>query len=116
MKTYSGYRILDTGGHPKQAVVTVHEEGKPPRPLDLRHDLRRHSEEFNWGYNGSGPSQLALALAADMLGDDEHAQDIYQQLKFKLVGRMPHDGWSLSEAQLRQAIRDIQRRGHDRSP
>jgi hypothetical protein len=82
MKTYAGYRRLDTRGNPVQALVAVHEDGKEPRPLHLRHDLRRHSAEFNWGYPGSGPAQLALALAADVLGDDEQAQDVYQRLKF----------------------------------
>src|SRR5437588_524485 len=73
-----------------------------------------HGPEFNWGYGGSGPAQLALALAADVLGDHEAAQDVYQRLKFRVVGRLPHDGWSLTEQQLRQAIRDIQQRDQDR--
>jgi hypothetical protein len=73
MKSYAGYRVRDANGRPLHAVVTVHEPGREPRPLNLRHDLRRHSEEFNWGYGGSGPAQLALALAADVLGDDEQA-------------------------------------------
>jgi hypothetical protein len=55
-----------------------------------------------------GPAQLALALAADVLGDDDRAQDVYQRLKFKVVGRLPKDGWSLTEDQLRQAIADIE--------
>jgi len=50
-----------------------------------------------------------------VLGDDEAAQDVYMALKFKLVGRFPHDGWSLTEEQLREAIRTI-RRSQDRSP
>lgn len=45
-----------------------------PRPLEPRHDLRNHSPDgFEWGYSGSGPAQLALALAADVLGDDDRA-------------------------------------------
>jgi hypothetical protein len=108
MKAYTGYRVLDQRGHPVANQVMVHEEGRPSRPLALRHDLRLHSQEFNWGYGGSGPAQLALALAADVLGDDEQAQDVYQSLKFKVVGRLPADGWSLSEDQLRQSIREIQ--------
>lgn len=115
MKQYTGYRIRDARGHFVQAVVTVHEPGQAPRPLDLRHDLRLHSSEFNWGYGGSGPAQLALALAADVLGDDEQAQEVYQPLKFRIVGRLPDDGWSLSEEDLRASIREIQQRGRDRS-
>jgi hypothetical protein len=67
-------------------------------------------------YAGSGPAQLALALAADVLGDDERAQDVYQRLKFKLVGGLDREGWSLTEAALRSAITTIeQERGRGRS-
>ena len=35
------------------------------RPLDPRLDLCSHSPSgFEWGYGGSGPAQLALALLA----------------------------------------------------
>jgi hypothetical protein len=50
-----------------------------------------------------------LALAADVLGDDEAAKEVYQRLKARLVATLPRDGWALSEEQLRQAIHDIQR-------
>jgi hypothetical protein len=112
-KIYTGYRNPPGGG----CAVTVREEGKEPRPLDPGTDLRNHSATgFQWGYAGSGPAQLALALAAEVLGDDELAQDVYQRLQFRLVGRPPHDGWSLTEDRLRQAIRDIQDRDQGRSP
>jgi hypothetical protein len=56
--------------------------------LDPRLDLRNHSPTgFEWGYGGSGPAQLALALAASRLPDDL-ALILYQRLKFKLVGRL----------------------------
>jgi hypothetical protein len=115
MKTYTGYRQRNASGHPTAFTVIVHEPGQAARPLDLRHDLRCHSSEFNWGYGGSGPAQLALALAADVLGDDEAAQEIYQRLKFRVVGRLGEDGWLLTENQLRNAIEQIQQeRGEGR--
>jgi hypothetical protein len=108
MKTYTGYRT------PQGCIVKVH-EGETSRELPLRHDLRRHSEAFEWAYNGSGPSQLALALAADVLGYTEAARDVYQALKFKLVSRLPHDGWSLTEEQLRQVIDELRDRDRGRT-
>lgn len=81
LKTYTGYRLPGDQDTAAQAIVTVHEEGRSPRPLDPRFDLRRHSDYVNWGYGGSGPAQLALALAADVLGDDDAAQDVHQKLK-----------------------------------
>lgn len=55
-------------------------------PLKPRLDLWSHSPTgFNWGYNGSGPAQLALALLADALGDDQLAITLYQPFKNAFV-------------------------------
>jgi hypothetical protein len=117
LKTYTGYRLPGKEVTAAKALVTVHQQGQPPRPLDPRLDLRMHADSFNWGYAGSGPAQLALALAADVLGDDDAAQEVHQKLKNKVIAALPKDGWSLSETQLRLAFADIQQqRGRGRSP
>jgi hypothetical protein len=106
MKIYHGSRT-EHG-----AAVVVEDDGEF-RSLDPRRDLRNHSPTgFEWGYSGSGPAQLALALAADVLGDDERAQDVYQQLKFKLVGGLPDEGWTISEGRIRVAIDSIEQSRH----
>jgi Family of unknown function (DUF6166) len=109
MKVYHGMRT-EAG-----CTVTVEEDGEFTI-LPLRHDLRNHSPDGpEWGYGGSGPAQLALALAADVLGDDEKAQEIYQRLKFRVIGGLPHEGWVLTEERLRSAIEAIeQEKGHRR--
>jgi hypothetical protein len=41
------------------------------RPLPMRLDLWNHSPTgFEFGYGGSGPAQLALAILADCCGDE----------------------------------------------
>ena len=109
MKLYHGRRSEDG------CAVDVEEDGECYL-LHPRHDLRNHSPTgFEWGYAGSGPAQLALALAADVLGDDERAQDVYQRLKFKLIGGLPHEEWILTEDRVRTTIENIeQERGRDR--
>ena len=103
MKTYSGVRT-ESG-----CAVTV-EDGGGSRALDPRLDLRSHTPPgFEWGYGGSGPAQLALALAADVLGDDQAALGVYQRLKFRVVGRLPHDGWVLTDADLADTLRSLAR-------
>ena len=103
MKTYTGRRA--DGG----CVVTVSAGGNT-YALAPRLDLRNHSPTgFEWGYGGSGPAQLALALAADVLGDDEAALGVYQRLKFRVVGRLPGDGWTLTEADLADTLRSLAR-------
>ena len=57
-RTYIGIRANGPGS----ARVFV-ERGDE---LDPRFDLRNHSPDgFEWGYYGSGPAQLALALLCD---------------------------------------------------
>jgi len=60
----------DEGG-----CMVFHEDEHGVSVLRPRFDLRRHSPDgFNWGYEGSGPAQLALALLADYLGRPETAK------------------------------------------
>lgn len=57
------YRIQRT---PQGVVCTVND-----RPLPLRLDLWNHSPTgFEFGYGGSGPAQLALAILSDCCGDE----------------------------------------------
>lgn len=82
-------------------IVEVDDYGMPYHQdnplLDPRYDLRNHSPDgFAWGYGGSGPSQLALAILADVMGD-EFAQQHYQQFKFQVIARLDKDnGFVLS--------------------
>lgn len=107
MKTYHGYRKMHIGwdGQPtsNECVVMVHVSGRK-RPLRPRNDIRDHSPTgFEWGYGGSGPAQLALALVADCCGREFAIAPIYQRVK-RLVADLPHDGWQLTEAQIRDAV------------
>jgi hypothetical protein len=100
---YHGRRTAHGG------AVTV-TDGAGGRGLDPRHDLRNHSPDgFEWGYGGSGPAQLALALCADALGDDDRAQAVYQRFKFKVVAALGGDTWTLTEDQIRATVADIER-------
>jgi uncharacterized protein DUF6166 len=72
--------------------VAVNREGKT-KYLDPRFDLRNHSPTgFAWGYGGSGPGQLALAILADYFGSceigDILACHLYQDLKWQLIAHL----------------------------
>src|SRR5690242_6457643 len=74
--------------------------------LDPRFDLHTHSPTgFEWGYNGSGPAQLALALLADWLADDGQALALYQAFKSKTVAAFPREGWRLTGSEIDEAVR-----------
>ncbi len=121
MKTYIGYRIREKASTgvdevtTKRCVVFVQTEGnstdgkrsftKKKRPLRPRNDIRNHSPDgFEWGYGGSGPAQLALALVADCCGRELAHPAIYQRVKAEIVARLPQDGWTLTEQQIKDAV------------
>ncbi|HEX2255635.1 MAG TPA: DUF6166 domain-containing protein [Afifellaceae bacterium] len=107
MKQYIGDRQIDG-----TARVTVRRPDQVRRLLDPRLDLARHSPSgLEWGFGGSGPAQLALALAADVLGDDRRALAVHQDLKWELTARLPATrGWARSEAEILRLIESIEAR------
>jgi len=81
------------------------------RTIDPRNDVINHSPNgFEWGYGGSGPAQLALALSCDALdGDVRRARRVYQDLKWRLVSRWDQDHWMVTRDELLAVIEDIER-------
>jgi hypothetical protein len=78
------------------------------RPLNPRLDLWNHSPTgFEWGYGGSGPAQLALALLADHLGNSTQAFALYQSFKWQVVANLPECGWELTNQQIDEALQCI---------
>lgn len=74
-----------------QCTGTVENAGQR-QPLRPRNDLRDHSPDgFSYGYGGSGPAQLALALLADATGSDAIACSLYQQFKWHIVAAANRD-------------------------
>ncbi len=64
--------------------------------LPLRLDLWKHSPTgFEWGYGGAGPAQLALAILADVTGDDIFAVDKCHQFTFEVVAGLDRDQWAI---------------------
>lgn len=75
--------------------------------LDPRFDLERHSPAgFEWGYGGSGPAQLALAILAEITQDDQVALGLYQDFKWQLVSGIQNDEWILFEDNVWSWIRN----------
>ena len=101
MKVYSGIR--EKSGN----IVTVTSDGVSSA-LNPRLDLRNHSPTgLEWGYGGSGPAQLALAILADHLSDPALAQNLYQDFKFNVVARLTSDQWLLSSNDVENALQEI---------
>jgi hypothetical protein len=100
MKLYVGRP--ESADCPHVGQVFVVDNGKQ-RVLPPRHDLRNHSPDgFAWGYGGSGPAQLALAMLADATGDDALAQRHYQDFKFAKIAGLPRDSWQITDTEVRE--------------
>ena len=110
MEQVSYFGVREQGS----ALVFRYGPGRDPDqgvPLPLRLDLRKHSPAGpDWGYAGNGSAQLALAILADCLGDDEEALEFYQEFKATIIARLPEARWSLNEQDIDRALAALRRR------
>jgi len=86
LQSYGGYKTHDGAGG-----QTVYRWTDLNNLIELKiqpsQKIRNHSTEFNWGYGGSGPAQLALAILLDVTGDPQVSQEFYQWFKEDIVSR-----------------------------
>jgi len=96
-KVYSGERT------PTGCVVTV-DDGKTIKDLDPRLDLV-HYTGYDWGFSGSSPAQLALALLADCFGnDDDRALDLHQWFKNEWVAAQDKSTWTITSDEILRIV------------
>jgi Family of unknown function (DUF6166) len=91
-KLYRGIRLA-LGG----TLVTV--DGGPLN-LAPSLDIWCHSPTgFDWGYSGSGPAQLALAILLDVTAAEWVAVALHQRFKAELVAKWDRkEDWTLTSA------------------
>jgi hypothetical protein len=97
MKRYEGRR------QGCAVIVTVN-----GRRLNPRLDLWNHSPTgFEWGYGGSGPAQLALAILADHLQDDQQALNFHHRFKWVVIAELPRRWWTLTSQEIDQVLQTL---------
>jgi hypothetical protein len=90
MKLYTGFREHNTA---KVLVNGI--------PLNERTDLCNSPVGIEWGYNGSGPKQLSIALLSDYFANDKKAVQNWPILCQLLVSRLAYDKWTISGDQIK---------------
>lgn len=108
MKTYIG----DRKRYGRTVVVRDGDEAKAhlyylmEKPSQI---LFNHSPDgFEWGYGGSGPAQLALAILLDFLGDAISALRLHQAFKANVIAALPEDEWTLTGVEIAAALEMIE--------
>lgn len=101
MTTYKGFKHSACGPQ----LVVKDDDVLSPHPSQ---ELYNHSPDgFQWGYEGSGPAQLALALLYDVTGDRELSLSRHQNFKREFVARWG-DEWEITSEDILNWIE----RGH----
>jgi len=82
-------------------LVTDENSSKP-----LEHHEQHSPDGHSWGYEGSGPSELAKDILWDLL-EKKPSNDLYQTFKRDFVALWPQDeGWMITEDQIRQSFHE----------
>lgn len=98
MKTYIGWR--DSDG---KTVISINEDERREfrlLPNQSQKIFNLSPDGFEWGYGGSGPAQLALALLLDATGDKQETKEFYQRFKVARVMGFPHEGWRITQDEI----------------
>ena len=102
---------------PLGCVVWVIDGNGERKSLNPRRDLRNHSPTgFEWGYGGSGPAQLALAILAEHLGDNRAALNLYQDFKWACIAQIRGANWSLSGEEIDNCLARLSEQQQDTQP
>ena len=95
MRIYTAKREVRSNEGGVQVYVDGH-----PLALEPSLEVRQHSPTgFEWGYGGSGPSQLALAILLDLY-DRPTAEAHYQAFKFHFLVPAPFEGFAITSTEI----------------
>lgn len=91
-------------GNTRVTVITEEANGSEERhQLELmhgRHPSQMHSPDgFEWGYGGSGPSELARCILWDHLGTEPHPA-CYQDFKAAFLANAAYQGFTVVDSQI----------------
>ena len=107
MATYRGHRG-PTVGDPCDWIVE--KDGQPFDSIMSQCVLNHSPDGFSWGYYGSGPAQLALALLLDV-SDRGMATQHHHDFMYEVVGGFPQEhSWVLTGEFIRDWVAEKERR------
>jgi hypothetical protein len=66
-------------------------DGRELLPAASQRVYNHSPDGFCWGYGGSGPAQLALAICLELTRSQRVALALYQQFKREVIAGLPDD-------------------------
>ena len=73
--------------------------------VNIPQRIKYHSPTgFEWGYSGSGPSDLALNILSCFIGGEE-AFKLHQDFKREFIAGMQHEGGTIKNTTIRQWLK-----------
>lgn len=101
MHVYKGFPQRTTEGG-----YLVTKDGQPFDPGPSQKLYNHSPDGFMWGYGGSGPAQLALALLLDVTGDPDLTLHFGQQFKEEMIATIALDSpWVMLDHTIKSWVR-----------
>lgn len=69
-------------------------DGKKLSPKKSQQVINHSPDGFNWGYSGSGPAQLSLAILLEIT-DIDIAKRLYQAFKWEFITNLSKNDFTL---------------------
>jgi len=100
------YSASRDSGYGSRAVIVQYDDSDQemldPRPSQK---LYNHSPDgFEWGYGGSGPAQLALAILLHYTGNPKEALMWHQDFKWEFMAKAPQEGFVITADQIERYL------------
>ena len=94
----------------------VYVDGVPLSPERSQKLVNHSPSGFCWGYRGSGPSQLALALLLESGATDEEALAWYQHFKDEAIAPLPQDDFEFPTERIKEWLEVRRMFAHEFEP
>lgn len=82
----------------------VYIDNKELLPFESQEIWNHSPDGFSWGYGGSGPAQLALAILLAFNVSKQTTQMLHQSFKWDIIARLPQSDFELEDKKVRDWI------------
>ena len=63
--------------------------------------IHEHDPNFEWGYEGCGPKQLAIALLLETIGSVDAVILTYNDFEREIIAKLPDQCWAIDTTEIR---------------